>query len=209
MKNKRMTLSLMALVGSVFLFVFASFAWLQVSQIVDIFGITGNLNNIESAANLQVSEDGVNYVDAESIMIHSAVPGDTFYFQVTIENTGDIDIHAKVLMFGFTNGVADVNGDDTNYLAGMSLVDVVRLSASNTGNAEVITDEYLVDLMPGVLDDDYTNAYVTLANSIDLGVGQSAVLTFSLTVDGALAGNDYQNLMLTISNLLVQSVSAQ
>lgn len=209
MKNKRMTLSLMALVGSVFLFVFASFAWLQVSQIVDIFGITGNLNNIESAANLQVSEDGVNYVDAESIMIHSAVPGDTFYFQVTIENTGDIDIHAKVLMFGFTNGVADVNGDDTNYLAGMSLVDVVRLSASNTGNAEVITDEYLVDLMPGVLDDDYTNAYVTLANSIDLGVGQSAVVTFSLTVDGSLAGNDYQNLMLTISNLLVQSVSAQ
>jgi len=209
MKNKRMTLSLMALVGSVFLFVFASFAWLQVSQIVDIFGITGNLTNIESAANLQVSEDGVNYVDAESITISSAVPGDTFYFQVTVENTGNTDIHAKVLMYGFTNSVADLAGDDANYLAGMSLVDVVRLSASNTQNTEVITDQYLASLMPGVLDSDYTSSYITLANSIDLAIGESAVLTFSMTVDGPLSGNDYQNLMLTISNLLVQSVSAE
>ncbi|MDD3123148.1 MAG: hypothetical protein PHC62_06535 [Candidatus Izemoplasmatales bacterium] len=207
MRNKRLTLSLIAMISSVFLFVFASFAWLTISDVINIFGPEVALNNIDAEANLYLDVDGDGFVDIGSIELLAGVSGNTSNFQIVLENTGDVDITSKILLYGFTNDVADPLGDDTNFLAGKSLVDVIRISASNTVNSEVIDNQTLLSLLPSDMNGDFSESGVTLCYEINLAVGETATISFSFTIDGELAGNDYQNLLLLISKVSIQSVS--
>jgi hypothetical protein len=207
MRNKRMVLSLIAMISSVFLFVFASFAWLTISDVVNIFGPELSINDINAEANLYLDLDGDGLVDVGSIELLAGVSGNTSNFQIILENTGNVDITSKIMLYGFTNNVADPLGDDTNFLAGKSLIDVIRVSASNSINAEIIDNQTLLSLLPSGMNGDFSESGVTLCYEISLAVGQSGSISFSFTIDGDLAGNDYQNLLLLISKVSIQSVS--
>ena len=206
MSKKRMTLSLIVLISSVFLFVFTSFAWFAISEFINIGGPSIDLVNIEATATLYVSTDDVIYNEATEISISNSVPGNVMYYRLVIENTGDLDIHTKVSLFGFTNTVADPIGSDANYLAGNTLIDVIRVSESNDWNSEVLNEVLLSSLIPYIASGDYSQSSATLVEDLSLTVGNTATVSFSLTIDGTLAGNDYQNLLLEIANLAIQSV---
>ncbi len=204
--NKRMSLSLIALIGSVFMFVLASFAWLQISGVVSIFGPSAKVDNIQTHAILFASADGTNFTETEAILISSGEPGNVYYFQVIISNTGELSAQSRVLLFGFTDGLSDPEGTDTGYLEGKSLVEVMRVSASNSLNTDVIDDVLMIDLLPGEIGDDFTQSYLTLLDTVTLEVGQSITLNVTFTLD-ELTGNEYQNLSLLISSISVQSIS--
>lgn len=207
MTSKRMTLSLVALIGSVFLFVFASFAWLQVSDIVHILDFQGNVQNVEAEAAIFTSTDGgETFVLTPAIDISSSVPGDTMYYQIFVENTGETDIYSRVLLYGFTDELADELGTQTGYLLGNSLLQVTSITVSNNNNSETIANQTMIDLLPLDFGADYSNDYIILANQLAIPVGGSAVVTISFTISGD-AGNDYQNLALLISSVSIQSVS--
>lgn len=204
--NRRLSLSLIAMISSVFMFVFASFAWLQISDRVSVFGPTGNVVNIQQTVVLYASQDGINYLEDTSMSISSGAPGNIYYFEVYIENTGDIAISSKVVLYGFTTELSDPSGYDTGYLAGRSLVEVLRVNTSNNSNSEVIDNELMIDLLPDIPSGDFSESFLTLLSGVDIGVGENITLSVSFTLDEA-AGNDYQNLMLLISSISVQSTT--
>lgn len=206
MTSKRMTLSLIAMISSVFLFVFASFAWLTLSKIVDIGGPSLIVDNIDADAAMYVSMDGENYIEVGSIFLNTSVSGTTQYYHIVLQNTGDVPIDSKVVLYGFTNGVADPLGDDSNYLAGKTLIDVIRVSASNDANSEIIDNQTMISLMPVPLDNDYSESSLFIVEDIYLDVLDTVTISFSFTIDGDLAGNDYQNLLLNVSKVYIQSV---
>jgi len=206
MSKKRMTLSLIVLISSVFLFVFTSFAWFTIAKFIDIGGNTVNLIDIEATATLYVSTDDISYEVATEISITNSMPGTVMYYHLVIENTGDIDIHTKVSLYGFTNAVADSLGSDTNYQNGKTLIDVIRVSETNDLNSETLSNDLLSLLIPHQESGDYSQSSAILVEDLSLAVGNTVIVSFSLAIDGALVGNDYQNLMLEIANLAIQSV---
>jgi len=201
-----MTLSLIALISSVFLFVFASFAWLTLTEIVDIGGPSIIVDNIDAEASMYVSLDGENYLEIGSIYLSTSVSGTIQYYHIVLQNTGDVPIDSKVILYGFTNSIADPLGDDTNFLAGKSLIDVIRVSSSNDVNSEFIDDQTMISLMPVPIDGDYSESNLYIVEDIYLAVNQTATISFSFTIDGELAGNDYQNLLLSVAHVYIQSV---
>lgn len=206
MSKKRMTLSIIVLISSVFLFVLTSFAWFAISDFINIGNPTIDLINIEATVTLYVSTDDVIYNEATEITISNSVPGTVMYYRLVIENTGDIAIHTEIDLYGFTDSVADPLGSDANYLAGNSLFDVIRVSQSNNWNSEVINNVVLSTLIPFQSSGDYSQSSATLVEDLSLAVGNTAIVSFSFTIDGNLAGNDYQNLMLEITSLAIHSV---
>ena len=206
MSKKRMTLSLIVLISSVFLFVFTSFAWFAISDIISIGGQTIKLADIEATATLYVSTDDITYYEATEISITNSIPGTVMYYRLVIENTGDVDIRSKVNLYGFTNNVADPLASDDNFQSGKTLMDIIRVSESNDWNSEVLDNVLLSTLIPYVSSGDYSQSSATLVEVLSLDVGNIATVSFSLTIDGALAGNDYQNLLLEIANLAIQSI---
>jgi|GEM_PF-866274 len=207
MVKKRMTLSLIALISSVFLFVLASFAWLAVSEIVNIGGNTVDVVDLNVEAVLEVSDDGETYVPATNIEFTNATPGTIKYYRLNLTNVGNIDCYTKVTLQNF---VDDVNDPSTTYDDTKSLRDVIVVNTSNTVNSETIVDHTLTELLPEIPSGDYSSASMYLVTSIylgtDTGVDDTATLYFTFTVSGT-AGNDYQNLELSIERLMVASAT--
>jgi hypothetical protein len=203
MLNKRMSLSIVALTGAVLLFIGVSFAWLTISQIVDLDETTIALENVDATAVLQVSTDGGNnYVDTDAIAIANAVPGDVFYYRLVITNTGARAIDSQVAFIGFTNAAADPLGDDANYQAGRSLASVLLYSMTNTSNMSTITDESIATLVGGTVTS--TSSFLG-AENLSIAIGESETVYFTLKISSSM-GNDYQNLKLTIAMIAIQSV---
>jgi len=204
--KKRLSLSLIALIGSVFMFVFASFAWLQVSGVVSIFGPEASVNNVQSHAIIYTSTDGTNYSESESINVSAGSPGNTYYFQIAVTNTGNIPSTSKILLYSFTDSLTNPNGTNSGLLAGLSLTQVIRVSTSNNYNSDTIQNVLMVDLLPTDTGGDFTSSYMTLLENIYLEPNQTMILsvTFSLDED---TSNDYQNLNLLIGSVSISSVS--
>ncbi len=198
MIKKRLTVSLIVLIGSAFLFVFASFAWFAISDITDVGSNIINVVDIDVSAELYVSDDGTNYTSASSIDFQNVVPGDIKYYKIVITNNNDFNINTQVSLHGFTDSVADSEGDDTNYLAGKTLLDVLVLNASNNVDSNTITNQTLTSLLQA-------SSFVVTHESVAIAASGTAECYFSFTVSTS-AGNDYQNLKLDISNLFIQSV---
>ena len=198
MNKKNLTLSLVALVGSLFLFVLASFAWFAISDIVNVGTNTINIVNIDVGAVLYESDDGTNYSPASYIDFQNSIPGDIKYYKVVITNNNDFDVYSQLSLHGFTDSATDPSGDDTNYLAGRSLLDVLELNASNNINSDTITDQTLTSLLQA-------SSFVVTHENVTIPASGSAECYFSFTVSDT-TGNDYQNLRLDIDNLFVQSV---
>lgn len=159
-----------------------------------------NIANIEASAILEVSTDGgENYVEATSIEIIDGVPGDIYYYRLLIENTGNIDIHCQVALDEFTDSAADPLGDTTNFDNNQTLLDVIRITTSNTINTEALDAELMSDLlaiMPSGL---------VIAGDLELSPAGTVYLYFTFTIDSLLAGNDFQNLKLIISSISISS----
>lgn len=201
-----MYLSLAVLIGSVFMFVFASFAWLQISEVVNIANLSGNISDIETPAILYVYTEGEGYTESESLNLGSGAPGNVYFFQVVITNDGDVSVSTRVLFTGFLTSMTDPNGVDTGYLAGYSLVDVIRITTSNNVDSQAIDDELMINLLPSGTGGDFSESTLTLMDPITLGVGESVTLNVTLVLDGETS-NDYQNLSLQIGSIAVQSVT--
>lgn len=196
MIKKRLSLSLVALIGSVFLFVIASFAWFAVSDIVDIPDNIVEINDIDITAILYESDDDILYSEVTSISFANQVPGSIKYFKLEITNNNNFAIATQVSLFGITDTYTDINGDTSNYNAGRSLTEVLLLNTSNNIDSVTIVDQTLSSLL--VASKVITHGSVAVQA---LGVAE---LYFSITLPGDV-GNDYQNLKLDFTNLYIQS----
>ncbi|MBN2540287.1 MAG: hypothetical protein JXB08_02050 [Bacilli bacterium] len=191
MMKKNFTLSLVAMIGSVLLFVVASFAWFAISDTAGSDLITIDAQDIDIDATLYVSDDGINYSPATEIDFQNTVPGDIKYYKVEITNNNDFTVYTQVSLHDFTDSVTDPLGDDSNYLAGRSLMDVIIL------NSDQITDQLLTTLL-------IADVFVITHEAVEITASSTEELFFSFTISGS-AGNDYQNLQLDIDHILVQS----
>lgn len=199
--KKRLSLSIMALIGSILLFVITSFAWFAVSEIVNIGGFNNQVKDINYDFELYVSTDGINYSLVEEIDFQLKMPGDMVYYRVDVTNNNNQSMTSRISLYGFNDLLSDVLGDDTNLLAGRSLVDVTILNAYNTVNTDIIEDSLIGDLIGS---DAKATASLILNQSMIVEPNQTESLYFTLLFSGT-AGNDYQNLALSIDHLIVQS----
>jgi hypothetical protein len=197
-----MTLSLLAFVGSLFLFVFATFAWFYVSQWVHLDTIDIDVGDMDISATLEVSSDGITYESVDAIEFDYAVPGETKYYHLIIENTGSISVRLAASLFGFTDGPAN---DELEYDETKSLLDVTMMAVSNDVSSESISDEYMVDLLDPYVD--YSSQPLYLATGMVLAPTEIGTISFSFLISGTDAGNDYQNLKLTIARIVVNASS--
>jgi len=206
--KRRFTLSLFALVGSVFVFVFATFAWWQVAGNAGVEDIPGEVNNIDAAVVLYASEDGLTYEQSNTIVIGSGSPGNTYFFQVVVENTGAVAVYNQVVLRGFVSGVSDTGGTYEGYNAGLSLVNVIRVTTSNSNNSDTIDNVIMSDLMPIPQNNDYSYSSLYLVQGIYLAPSTSYTLNVTFYLDET-TGNEYQNLSLTIDQVSVESEAAE
>ncbi len=191
MMKKNFTLSLVVMIGSVLLFVVASFAWFAISDNVRADILTIDVQDIDVDAALYVSDDGITYTAATSIDFQNAVPGDIKYYKVVITNNNDFTVYTQLSLHNFTDSVSDPSGDDTNYLAGRSLLDVIIL------NSDQVTDQTMTSLL-------IASSFVITHESVEIAASATQELFFDFTISET-AGNDYQNLQLDIGQILVQS----
>jgi len=196
--KKRLSLSLFAMIGSVLLFVIASFAWFAISDIVDIGDNTIQLIDINVSAELYSSDDGVSYVAASRIELLNSVPGDIKYYKIVVTNENDFAVHTQVSLHGFSDSYTDIAADTSNYALGQTLMDVVLLNASNNIDLIEITDQTLSSLY-------FASEFVITHENVVISALGSAEFYFSFTISEE-AGNDYQNLLLDIDYIFVQSV---
>ncbi len=204
MKN-RMIMSILALVSAALLLVFATYAWFTVST--DVFGgpTTVNILNLDVTATLQYSETGLlipsdSYTfTADSIDFDNAIPGETYYFRLKIENTGNISVTSRVILFGFMDGLAvqpPFGYDNPN-----SLLSVILFESTNTDNLYNLSSATLLSRISG--SPDFSTASLVIANDITLEVDEIQYVYFSFTFPGNTVGNDYRNLRLLISQIQV------
>lgn len=207
MTKSKMILSLVALIGASLVFVVATFAWLAVSQYIDVGGNIVDVYNAETTATLQVSADGgLNYSDTNSLTVSASVPGNVYYFRLVIQNTGSVALSTSVYVRGFTDSVADALGDPTNYNNGQTLRDILIIDANNTGNSYAVTATTMTDLIGSLpVGVGYDQAVFTLASAVPIAASATQYVYFTITVDPD-AGNDFQNLNLDISQIQVSSV---
>ncbi len=196
MIKKRLSLSLVALIGSVFLFVIASFAWFAVSDIVNFGETIIEAEDIDVAAVLWESDDDTLFTEATSIDFQNVVPGDIKYYKIVITNNNDFAIATQVSLFGLTSTYSDVAGDTSNYTAGRSLADFTILNTSNNIDSVTIVDQTLTSLL--------VSTKIITHDSVTIPAAGTAELYFSFTISED-AGNDYQNLRLDFTNLFIQS----
>ncbi|MFA5290376.1 MAG: hypothetical protein WC351_04975 [Candidatus Izemoplasmatales bacterium] len=204
MIKKRMTLSLVALISSVFLFVLASFAWMTLSQVIQIDTNFFNLIDVKAEVTLEVSYDGENYTVVDAIVFDQAVPGSTIYYRISVHNTGNVPSHIQLAFYGFS----DAQNDETvPYDDSRSLREVLLVSTENNINDEVIDQVAMVDLMYAVPSGDYSTAYLYVLGAMLLPVAETGVVELSFQVSPS-AGNDYQNLALSINRIIVAATKA-
>jgi len=206
MKSK-FTMSLVMMVGSVLLFVGVTFAWLTYQIWVETGPTTHMIVNIDTITEgLEISSDGVTYDTTESIITQNKVPGDIVYYRLTLGNSGNTPINIRISFLGFLLFANDILKDTTNFTGDNHLVNVVYLSAFNDVTSEVLTETLLVDLIdPLPIDNDFSTSRVILFNEIPLEIGQAVTLTFALKMSPN-AGNNYQNLKLSIEAIVVDAI---
>ncbi|MBI9009142.1 MAG: hypothetical protein JEZ05_03850 [Tenericutes bacterium] len=197
MIKKRLSLSLVALIGSVFLFVIASFAWFTLSNINDLGDFLVNQQDISVEAVLWESDDDITYTESTGISFENQVPGDVKYFKLVITNNNDFEVYTQVSLYGMSETYTSINGDTSNYASGRLLADVILLNTSNNIDSVTIVDQTLSSLVG--------STKLITHDSVAIASLGTAELYFSFTIPETI-GNDYQNLRLDFTNLYIQSV---
>jgi len=202
--KKRIILSLIAMMGSVFLLVVASFTWFTVSNRDTVGDNVLGVVDLDVSVTLEVSTDGINYSETSSIIISNMVPGTTVYYRLVLGNDGNVPVDIRIFLYGFTDGPADSNYtyDDTK-----TLRDVLVFDCWNTINSETISAQTISSLLPIVPSGDYSDQSFDLVSSLELPVAGNGIVYFEFQFPGSV-GNDYQNLALEIARLSVQPAVA-
>jgi hypothetical protein len=207
MFRNKMSLSILAFAGSIILFIGATFAWYTLTQNIFVDPITQTVVNLDASAGLELSPDGVEYDTTSSVITQNRVPGDTVYYRIEIENTGTVDLSLRIRFEGFLITANNPLKDISNFLNNVNLTEVIIMSASNNMNSDSIQEQYLSYLIgtlpPGI---ELEDATITLFSNILVPVGESVIVLFDLTIDSS-AGNQYQNLQLSIDKIVIEAVS--
>jgi hypothetical protein len=205
MKNK-MLLSFTALAASVLLFIGATFAWFVFKFSGDVDPITGTVVNVNASGGLEISTDGITYDTTNAIGVQDRVPGDVVYYQLVIDNTGETPLNVRVRFSGFVTEPSNPLRSIVNYLAGRTLLDAILINASNSVNSSVVENALMSSMIgtlpPGIT---YETANLILFDNLYIPVNGGAVITFSFTISPS-AGNQYQNLNLSIDNIIIDAV---
>jgi hypothetical protein len=207
MIRNKMTMSIVAFSASVLLFIGVTFAWLTFQTWVTPGEQTYVVVNIDAdSAGLEISNDGVTYDTVESIAAQNKVPGDIVFYRLNLSNSGNTPIDIRVSFVGFLLFVNDELKNSTNFLPENHLMYALLLSGFNDVNNDILEPTLLVDLVENLpLDNDFTNSRIVLFESITLAIGQSVNITFALQMSTS-AGNQYQNLKLSIDSIVVDAV---
>lgn len=206
MLRNKLTLSIVAFVASIVMFIGATFAWFIIQEWVDVFPITKTVVNVDATAGLEISPDGIEYDTVTSISTQNRVPGDTVYYRLQVDNNGEGPIVVRIRLKGFMNSVNNPLKSDANFQAGRSLIDAIYISASNDVNSDTVDNMLMSDLIgPLPIGVTYDTAELILFNGIPLSVGASVAIVFSFTI-GENIGNNYQNLELTVDSILIDAI---
>jgi len=176
--KKRLHLSLIALVGSVILFVVTSLAWFTVSEWVNIDFFSGSVAGYNLDYTLYESTDGVTYTETTSIEMTMQVPGDTMYYRIVVNNPSTSNYATIIYFSGITDTV--VNGD-------FSLLEVIQLTSEVDG----------IVMINDTLENQLSGGMIPVTNSFDLLGSGSETIDFTLSILGS-AGNEYQGLGIEI-----------
>lgn len=196
MIKKRMTLSIVTLIGSLFLFVIASFAWFALSNTVDSNGLIIENEDIDVTAVLYDSEDDLSYSINTEISFINSTPGTVKFFKLEVTNNNNFSIYTRIFLYGYSNSYYDGLGNQTNYNEGRELADVTLLNSSNNIDSVTIEDKTISSL--------YLSSKVVTNDYVTIPAGQTCEFYFSFTIPTSV-GNDYQNLMFEFSNIYVSS----
>ncbi len=202
----RMKLSLFAVIAAGLLFVVATFAWLTVSGVLDFGQNPITIVDIDAITEFDVSLDGNTYTPATGISLFNQVPGETMYYRITLANIGDVDILARISMQFFVTAPANALSNTANFAAGRSLVDVYRVSATNSVDSQTIVNQLMSTLIgalpPGMT---YADASMLLFDGLPVAIGQEIYIYLSITLPEDTA-NDYQNLAMSVGDILIEGV---
>jgi hypothetical protein len=186
--KKRLHLSLVALVGSVILFVVTSLAWFTVSEFVNIDFFSASVLDQEIEYVFYESDDGVTYTETTNLEFSLRSPGDIKYYRLVVTNPETSNYNVNI----FLSGITDVNSDGSTYVGPESLTEVIQVTS--TMDSSVLVDDRLDVLINGSL--------ASVSNSFTLAGGQSKTLDFTLSIVGS-ADNTYQNLGIEIDQIKV------
>ncbi|MCF7924525.1 MAG: hypothetical protein K9L64_05395 [Candidatus Izimaplasma sp.] len=192
---KRLHLSLIALIGSVVLFIVASFAWFAISQLVDVDWIPSGASSFDVEYTLVESIDGIDYEVVEQISFENISPGDTVYYRMDISNQQDRDVLAEVFMQGFI----DKHSDGTIYDSEYSLIDGIYLT-TKVEELVIINNQLLTNLLAG--ETNYETARISITNEFTIGALSSTSIYFQVYIDSSI-GNEYQNLGIDIEDIFL------
>jgi hypothetical protein len=187
--NKRLSLSLVALVGSVILFIVTSLAWFSVSEWVNIDFFQGSVNDYNINYTIYESSDGFNYNEMTAFSFELASPGDKKYYRIDITNPEDTDYQMDVIF----SGINDVYSDGSPSSEPVSIMEVVQLKT--TINGQIVVN--------GRMDDLLSNDIIEITGNFELAANDSVSVFFSLEIIGNEANNQYQNLGLDIDEIKV------
>jgi hypothetical protein len=207
MITNKMTLSIVAFVGSVLLFIGATFAWILYQYWVDAGETTHTVVNVDASAGLEISYDGIEYDSVTSVATQNKVPGDIVFYRLYIENTGNTLISIRVKFYGFIISVNNPSKDDTNFQNGNNLVNAILLSATNDIDSVTVDNILLADAIGNLpLDGTYETATLILFNNIIIPEGDNVTIVFTFTFSPT-SGNEYQNLKLSIDSIIIDAVA--
>lgn len=182
--KRRLHLSLLALVGSVLLFVFTSLAWLTVSEVINIDFLSSRLGDKELNYVLYESEDGINYSEITTISFDIAMPGDMKYYRLVLTNPSSEDYQVKI----YLDGINDIMSDGSDYIGPTSLTEVVHVKT-------IINSEVNLENELALLIDNPNSARIS--DNVFISANASETVDFQFSILGS-AGNEYQNLGIEI-----------
>ncbi|MDA3931916.1 MAG: hypothetical protein PF513_04190 [Tenericutes bacterium] len=192
---KRLYLSLAALIGSVVLFIIASFAWFTVSEYVNLPWLDFGVDNFDIQYEILESEDDLTYSLVEDISFDSLMPGQTLYYQINISNQQDRFVNAEVYFIGFS----DIYSDGTPSTSEYSLKDAIFFTSEV--NSQVILNEQLLSNL--LIDQtNHETAKISVSNVFTIEPLSTTTLYFQITVDESI-GNEYQNLGVDIGDIYI------
>ncbi len=192
---KRLNLSLIALIGSILLFIVASFAWFSFAGYSVIDWFESSVAGYDVELELEESEDDITYDIVDDISFANLSPGDTVYYKMHVTNNQDQAILAEVFLIGFINTMAD----SSEYTSDYSLIEGVFITTYLEDQLK-IDNQLLSNLL--ISAPDYASAELSIVGVFTIGALETQTIDFLVTISTDI-GNEYQNLGFDVDNIYV------
>ncbi|MFW5889002.1 MAG: hypothetical protein ACOCUD_01340 [Bacillota bacterium] len=197
---KRLHLSLIALIGSILLFIVASFAWFTYAGYADIDWFNSSVAGYDVELELYESEDDITYEIVDDISFDNLSPGDTVYYLMNITNQQEQEVLAEVFLIGFINTMSD----GSEYTSDYSLIEAIFITTYLEEDLK-INNQLLSDLL--ISAPDYESAQLSIVGIFTIAGLETKTINFNLTIATNI-GNEYQNLGFDVDNIYIALDSA-